>query len=89
MRVRRSNEERIKELEAKIKKLKEQSIIEKEVKLTKESAGIAEAIAAIENAALINNISVAEIVKAISRLKRTGLKIENATPKSKSNQQAE
>lgn len=81
MRARRSNEERIQELEAKIKKLKEKKSIEKEVKLNKESAGIAEAIAAIENVALVNNFSVAEVIMAIARFKRTGLKIEN--PKSK------
>ncbi len=80
MAARRSKEEIIKELEAKIKKLKEQG--DKEVKITKHSAGIADAIAAIENAAAANCVSVSEIIKSISRIKRTGLKIEDSAKKS-------
>ncbi len=83
MKVRRSKEEIIKELEAKIQKLKEKFSEEKEVKLTKASAGILEAIAAVENAAELNNIAVSEVIKAISRMKRTGLIIENSPRKSK------
>ncbi len=81
MAVRRTKAEIIKELEARIQKLKEQP--EKELKLTKDSAGIPAAIMAIEHAALQNNIAVSEIIKAISKIKRTGLRIEDSIRKSK------
>ena len=75
-------EEIIKELEAKIQKLRDQASVKKEVKITKESLGIAEVISAIEQAAEQNNISVAEVIKVVSRIKRTGLQIENSVRKS-------
>ncbi|MEI7456924.1 MAG: hypothetical protein WCK93_09390 [Nitrosomonadales bacterium] len=83
MAARRSKEDIIKELEAKIQKLKERASVDKEVKITKDSAGIAEAISAIENAATENNIAVSEVIKAIARIKRTGLKIEDSARKAK------
>lgn len=83
MAARRSKQEIIKELEAKIQKLKEHTTVEKPVKITKESAGIADAISAIENAATQNNIAVSDVIKAISRIKRTGLQIEDSVRKSK------
>lgn len=79
--ARRTKEEIIRDLELKIQKLKEQAVVQKEVKLTKSSAGVAEAISAIENVAGKNNISVAEVIKAIAKFKRTGLKIENSSRK--------
>lgn len=82
MAARRSKEAIIKELEAKILKLKEQAAPKKEVKITKESAGIADAVSAIENASVQNEISVAEVIKVISRIKRTGLRIEDSVRKS-------
>ncbi len=82
MAARRSKEEIIKELEAKIQKLRDQASVKKEVKITKESLGIAEVISAIEQAAEQNNISVAEVIKVVSRIKRTGLQIENSVRKS-------
>lgn len=81
--ARRTKEERIAELEAKIQKLKESSAAPKQVKLTKDSAGIQTVISAIEDAAQLNEVSVAEIIKAVARFKRTGLKIENSVRKSK------
>jgi len=83
MTVRRSKEERIAALEAQIQKLKQESSAPKEVKLTKESHGFTAAISAIENAAKLNSVSVGDVIKAISRIKRTGLKIENSVRKSK------
>ncbi|OGT17688.1 MAG: hypothetical protein A2342_09020 [Gallionellales bacterium RIFOXYB12_FULL_54_9] len=84
MAVRKSKEERIAALEAQIQKLKEASAAApKEIKLTKESSGISTALSAIENAAELNEISVAEIIKALARIKRTGLKIENPVRKTK------
>jgi hypothetical protein len=76
MAARRTKEERIAALEAQIQQLKEKSAAPKKVKLTKECAGITEAISAIENAAELNEVSVVEVIKAISRIKRTGLKID-------------
>lgn len=51
--------------------------------LTKESVGIADAITAIETAAKENKCTLADVIKAISSIKRTGLKIENAVRKTK------
>ena len=84
MALRRTKEERIAALEAQIQKLKEKAAAApKEIKLSKESAGIAETISAIETAAELNEVSVAEIIKAVARIKRTGLKIEDSVRKSK------
>ena len=83
MTARRTKEERIADLEAQIQKLKQKSSTPKEIKLTKESHGITTAISAIENAAKLNSVSVGDVIKAISRIKRTGLKIENPVHKSK------
>ena len=70
-------------MEAKLSKLKEKSSVEKAVILTKDSPGIAEVISAIEYAVVQNNTSTVAIIKVISRIKRTGLKIENGTRKGK------
>jgi hypothetical protein len=83
MAARRTKEERIAALEAQIQKLKEAPAAPKEAKLDKESPGIAAAVTAIEDAAKLNEISVAEVIKAVARIKRTGLKIENSVRKSK------
>ena len=76
MAARRTKEELIAALEAQIQKLKEKSAAPKKIKLTKENAGISESISAIENAAELNEVSVVEVIKAISRIKRTGLKFD-------------
>jgi hypothetical protein len=83
MGARKTKEERIAALEAQIQKLKERSAAPIEIKLTKDSSGIAIAISAIEDAAKLNEVSVSEIIKAVARIKRTGLKIENSERKSK------
>ncbi|MDO9052926.1 MAG: hypothetical protein Q7U37_03205 [Gallionella sp.] len=83
MTARRTKEERIAALEAQIQKLKQESSVPKETKLTKESSGIATAISAIENTAKLNSVSVGDAIKAIARIKRTGLKIEDPVRKSK------
>ena len=82
MAARRTKEERIAALEAQIQQLKEKSNAPKKIKLTKESDGIAAAISAIESAAESNAVSVSEVIKALSRLKRTGLKIDDPVEKS-------
>lgn len=81
MAARRSKEEIIQALEAKLQKLKAQP--EKDVKLTKHSAGMAEVIAAVEHAAAQNAVAASEIIKAVAKLKRTGLKIEDSPNKTK------
>ncbi len=85
MAARRSKEQIILALEEKLKKLKEEasSVKTKELILTKESPGIADVIDAIDKAVSANKSSVVEIIKAIARIRRTGLKIENATRKAK------
>lgn len=81
MTARRTKEERIAALEAQIQKLKQESSAPKEIKLGKESPGITAAISAIENAAKLNGVSVGDVIKATSRIKRTGLKIEDPVRK--------
>jgi hypothetical protein len=77
MAARRTKEERIAALEAQIQQLREKAAAPKKVKLTKDSSGIAAAISAIESAAELNEVSVSEVIKALSRFKRTGLKIDD------------
>jgi transposase len=79
----KSKEERIAALEAQIQKLKAQSATPKVIKLSKVSAGITTAVSAIEDAAKLNEVSVSEIIKAVARIKRTGLKFEDSVRKSK------
>jgi hypothetical protein len=80
--ARRTKEERIAALEAQIQKLKNKSAPVKAVKLDKASPGMTELIASIESVAEQNSVSVAEIIKAVARIKRTGLKIDDAVRKS-------
>lgn len=51
--------------------------------LSKEKPGINAAIAAVENAAKLNSVKSADVIKAIAKIMRTGLKIEKATRKAK------
>jgi hypothetical protein len=82
MAARRTKEERIAALEAQIQQLRVKSAAPKKIKLSKESPGFTAAISAIENAAELNTVSVSEIIKAVSRIKRTGLKIDDSAQKS-------
>ena len=84
--TRKTKEELLKELEEKVKKVKadiKEANRKKAAKITKDSIGVAEAIAAIESAAKENKSTLADIIKAIASIKRTGLKIENAVRKPK------
>ena len=86
VRVRKTIEDKIAELEEKLKLAKQQKkeqAKKKAAKLTVESEGIEAAIAAIKSAADANDSTLAEVIKAIASIKRTGLKIENAVRKSK------
>lgn len=51
--------------------------------LNADKPGMQSAIKAIENAAAENKVAVADVIKAIAKIKRTGLKIEKATRKAK------
>lgn len=53
--------------------------------MTKYSPGITEAVEAIVKAKDLNHSTLAEVIKTISSLKRTGLKISNAVRKPKDN----
>lgn len=84
--TRKTKEELLKELEEKVKKVKadiKEANKKKAAKITKDSVGVAAAIAAIESAAKENKSTLADVIKAIASIKRTGLKIENAVRKPK------
>lgn len=78
-RAKRTIEERIAETQAKLKSLQnEKKIISaKAKKLTKESAGVAELLNQIDSVAKQNGVKVADVIKAVAKLKRTGLVIEH------------
>ena len=85
-RARKTIEEQIEAAEELVKKLKtakKEQAKKSENVLTKDSDGIADAIDAIKKAADENNCTLADVIKAVSRIKRTGLKIENAVRKAK------
>lgn len=85
-RARKTIEEQIKAAEDLVKKLKttkKEQAKKSDNVLTTESAGIADVIVAIEAAAKENKCTLADVIKAVSRIKRTGLKIENAVRKTK------
>jgi hypothetical protein len=70
---------RLKDLEAK-SKLKAKSGSKD---LTKDSEGIAALAAALDEVAKIHKIKIPEVIKQISRIKRSGLVITNAVRKVK------
>ena len=85
-RKRKTIEEQIEAAEELVKKLKtakKAQAKKSENVLTKKSVGVADAITAIEKAAKENKCTLADVIKAVSRIKRTGLKIENAVRKAK------
>ncbi len=86
MATRKTKEELLEEAKQRYEKLKKEikeASKKKTEKITKDSEGIAEVITAIESAAKANKSTLAEIIKAIASIKRTGLKIENAVRKAK------
>jgi len=85
MYTRKTKEELLQEAKDRVKKIEAEiqaASKKKTVKLTKNSEGIAEAIDAITKAAEANKSTLAEVIKAIASIKRTGLRIENAVSKS-------
>jgi hypothetical protein len=85
-RTRRTIEERISEAQAKLKTLeKMKSAREEKTKalkanknvLTKESVGVVELLNQIDAVANQNGVKVADVIKAVAKIKRTGLIIEH------------
>ena len=85
-RTRRSIEDRIAETQAKLKALEEKKKAMEEKRksaktmklvLTKDSPGITELLNHIDSTAKQNGVKVADIIKAVAKLKRTGLVIEH------------
>ena len=84
-------DQKIAEMKQKMKELRLQKKLAAKTKvakpqkpeLGKESPGISEILNQIETAASENKVKVAEIIKLVSRLKRTGLKIEDRARRSK------
>jgi len=65
--------DKVKQLEAELKAATKK----KTPKLSKTSAGMPEAVAAITKAAALNKTTVADIIVALASIKRTGLVIEH------------
>ena len=81
-RAKRTIEERIAETQAKLKSLqaeekKLKSAKAKKLVLTKESAGVAELLKQIDSVAKQNGVKAVDVIKAVAKLKRTGLVIEH------------
>ena len=80
-RTKKTKEELLKEAEAKVKTIRQQIKIEKDKQkaaLSKDSEGMAVAIAAVEGVAKANKVKVADVIRAIAKIKRAGLKIESS-----------
>lgn len=79
-RTKRTIEERIAETEVKLKALQEEERkikVAKKSVLTKESAGVAELLNQIDSVAKQNGVKTVDVIKAVAKLKRTGLVIEH------------
>lgn len=70
-------------IEAAEKKLAERKakLLSKLADLSADSKGMQALLTAVQSVADQNNVAVAEVIKAVAKLKRTGLKIEKATRK--------
>jgi hypothetical protein len=70
-------------IEAAEKKLADRKakLLSKLADLSAESKGMQALLTAVQSVADQNNVAVAEVIKAVAKLKRTGLKIEKATRK--------
>jgi cell shape-determining protein MreC len=60
---------------------KKAKLLSKLADLSAESKGMQELLKAVQSVADQNDVAVAEVIKAVAKLKRTGLKIEKATRK--------
>lgn len=79
-RVRRTIDQIIADTEAKLKALKGKKSVNVKVqtKLTSDSAGMGELLDNFAAVMKRNNASAADVIKALARLKKTGLTIEGA-----------
>lgn len=68
-------DEKIALTEKKLKKLQEQKKTNKSIKLTKDSIGMKELLANLDNVASKNKVKTSEVLLAVARIKRTGLKL--------------
>ncbi|MGO9444002.1 MAG: hypothetical protein ACLPXB_04400 [Thiobacillaceae bacterium] len=60
---------------------KKAKLLSQLAELTGESKGMQELLASVQNVADDNKVSVADVIRAVAKLKRTGLKIEKAARK--------
>jgi len=85
-RQRKSIEQRIKEYQEKLNKLKEKQRRGSGlgyISLDKDSVGIGDAITALNRVAEANKTSMGDVIKCISRIKRTGLRIQDPMKKAR------
>ena len=81
----KTREQQLAEIAAAEKKLadKKAKLLSKLADLSKESPGMEALLDVVQTVADNNNVAAAEVIKAVAKLKRTGLKIEKATRKAK------
>ena len=83
---RKTLEEMIEDTKARLKELEAKSKLKAKAgdkDLTKESEGVAAVLTALDEVAKTHKIKMPELIKQISRIKRTGLTITNAVRKAK------
>lgn len=86
MAVRKTIEETIVEMKAKLKELEAKSKLKAKSgskDLTKDSEGVDAVLTALDEVSKTHKIKMPELIKQISRIKRTGLTITNAVRKAK------
>jgi len=81
----KTREQQLAAIEAAEKKLadKKAKLLSKLADLSKDSPGMSALLDVVQTVAETNNVAVAEVIKAVAKLKRTGLKIEKAARKAK------
>ena len=84
-RTAKTREQQLAEIVAAEKKLadKKAKLLSKLADLSKDSPGMSALLDVVQTVADTNKVAVAEVIKAVAKLKRTGLKIEKSTRKSK------
>lgn len=68
-------DEKIALAEKKLKKLQDQKKTGKSIKLTKDSIGMEALLAHLDDVASKNKVKISEVILAVARIKRTGLKL--------------
>jgi len=79
----KTKEQQLADIAAAEKKLAEKKakLLAKLADLSKDSPGMSALLDVVQTVAETNNVAVAEVIKAVAKLKRTGLKIETGTRK--------